>query len=280
MTIILDGKKASEELSKGLKEKLSNLSLLPRLAIINVGNNPSSLLYIKRKVDFGRKIGIETSLFNFPEDIPESWLKKTIQVLNSDKNFGGIIVQLPLPSNFSERTIIDFILPHKDVDGLTQLNQSALFNGEKAFVPATARGIGELLAFYGISVQGKKCAVIGYSDLAGKPTAWLLEKSGGIVEIFDENKPFSGKSLLEKDLIVSAVGKPNIIVSNFVKRGAIVIDVGINFVDDLQGVKLVGDVDFKNVKSVAGAITPVPGGVGPMTVLALFENLIDAIFIK
>lgn len=276
MITILDGKRASEHVAESLRKSAVRVGVKNKLAIVNVGDNKSSSVYIARKIAFGEKIGIRTEVFDFSARASAGEIKKKISEINKDSRFAGIIVQLPLPEHLSEKEIIDAVAPEKDVDGLTSANQKALVEGRTAFVPATARGVFELLSFYKIPVSGKKCAVVGQSDLAGKPIAWLLRRRGGEVEVFDEKHPIGEGALADKDIVVSAVGKPHLIRGGHIKKGATVIDVGINFLGGNGKQKMVGDADFEEIRKTAGAITPVPGGVGPMTVLALFENLLDA----
>lgn len=238
-------------------KKIKGYSLV--LDIIQIGDRADSNSYIKAKSKFAEEIGAKVNLIKFDESVEEQEILNTIK--NSMAN--GIILQLPIPSNLDKKKILDFIEPKKDIDGL----------GKGKYIPATARGIKELLDFYKISLRNKKVVVIGRSDLVGKPVAKMCIEEGAFVTVCHSQTQNIPEITKTADVVIVAIGKPRHINSDFVKEGQIIIDVGINKVDG----GIVGDVDFSSVEPIVGAITPVPGGVGQMTVLALFENLAETI---
>jgi len=262
--ILLDGKKARDFYAQILAAKIRTLGFSPHLAIIQVGDNPSSTSYINQKKKFGEKIGATVEHIAFPANVPFDELKKNILDLNGDKKTNGIIVQLPLPTHLDKKAVIDLIIPKKDVDGLTENSK---------FVPATARGVKSLLDFYDIAVKGKKVAVLGRSELVGKPTAKCMENSGAFVTVCHSQTANTREVTKSSDIIIVAIGKAKLVDETYVgENSPVVVDIGLS---SLCG-KLAGDVDFEKVKKLVSAITPVPGGVGPMTVLSLFENLVLA----
>ncbi len=229
------------------------------LAIIQVGDRPDSISYIKAKNKFAEEIGAKTELIKFPVTVTQSEILNVIKTSTAD----GIIVQLPIPNHLNKKELLDAIDPVKDVDGL----------GRGKHIPATARGIKELLEFYKISLKDKKVVVMGRSDLVGKPIAAMCEREGAIVTICHRESQNIPSITKQADILIVAIGQPKHVTSEFVRPGQIIVDVGINRTDE----GIVGDVDFNAVVPIVGAISPVPGGVGQMTVLALFENLADAI---
>src|SRR3989344_2127579 len=291
MTLILDGKAARAFYADRLKNDIAKLSQKPRLAIIQVGEREESAAYIKSKIKFGEEIGAKVEHIKFPESVNESEIIEKINYLNEERNTNGIIVQLPIPESLSKQKIIDAILPSKDVDGLTVANTKVRVNGYKsAIFPATARGVVELLNFYKITIKGKKVAVLVMSALAGSPITLIIQREGGFTFHCNSKIPRDEEIKLTRgsDIIIVAIGKPKFLTSEFFTEGAnqTVVDVGINKISEGEVLKLkeevpkakfVGDVDFDNVEPIVGAITPVPGGVGQMTVLALFENLFDCV---
>lgn len=294
MALILDGKVARTALSVRLKEKMAKLSPKPTLAIIQIGEREESSAYIRQKIKFGEEIGVEVLHIKLPETVGEGEIIKKIEQLNNNEKINGIIVQLPIPENLDKKKVIDAINPNKDVDGLTIANVKFRANDYKqAIFPATARGVLELLDFYKIPVAGKKVAVLGMSALAGGPIGLIISRAGGFV--FRCNSKISRdeeiKLTKDSDIIIVAIGKPKFLTADFFTagKGQVVVDVGINKIsagdvvklqEEVPKTKFVGDVDFDNVEPLVGAITPVPGGVGQMTVLALFENLFDCIIGK
>lgn len=289
MAIILDGKVARVEIAKRLKEKIVALKSPLQIAIIQVGEKEESSAYIQQKIKFGIEVGISVSHIKFKESANEKEIIEKVELLNEDENVNGIIVQLPIPENLSKQKIIDAIKPSKDVDGLTSFVSKKRTGGDKsAIIPATARGVIELLHFYKVAISGKKVAVLGRSILAGGPIKEVIIFEGGIPTICHSQTPKKEEIKITKrsDIIIVAIGKPKFLTSEFFTADAnqVVVDVGINRVTDVGVDKLkeevpkskfVGDVDFDNVFPLVGGITPVPGGVGQMTVLALFENLYD-----
>lgn len=279
---ILDGRVLRDRGVTSLKEAVSMSDKRPTLAIIQVGSLPESSAYIEQKRKFAEKIGAGFVHRQLPDDISEESLIRAVEEINDDSRIHGVIVQLPIPQRLNKQKVIDTIASRKDVDGLTSANKK-LFEagGAGAVVPATARGVLSLLRGYGIEVSGKRATVIGRSALVGAPIATLLAREGAIVTVcHKETKDIPEKSR-QADILIVAIGQPRYINREYVSAGEIVVDVGINSVtgkkldEEIPKRELVGDVDFEDVKNIVGAISPVPGGVGPMTVLSLFENLFD-----
>lgn len=265
MTII-DGKAVKEKILDQLTNIISNQNLKPRLAIILIGADEPSLRYIKQKQNAALRIGASAELFQLPEKITTKELLTKIEQLNKDSKFNGIIVQLPIPKHLDKEKIISAINPRKDVDGLGK---------DSPFQPATPLGIMEILKEYQVEVEGKIAVVLGRSQLVGQPVKEMLEAAGAsVTQIHSQTPKPIDNLVLQGDIVISAVGKPKLVTAAMVKRGAVVIDVGIS--TDQGTDKLVGDVDFENVKKKASLITPVPGGVGPMTVAMLMKNLVQA----
>lgn len=274
--MILDGKALSKKRKEILKTEIKRLidiyKVNPCLAIIKVGNDPASEIYVRNKVKAAAFCCIETRLINFDENITMDELLSMIDVLNNDIYVHGILVQLPLPKHLDERVIIDRINDSKDVDGFGLLNKGKLFCSMDALTPATPTGIMTLLEEYNIEVEGKEAVVVGRSNIVGKPMAMLLLNKNATVTIAHSRTKNLSEVTKRADILVAAIGKAKFITANMVKPGATVIDVGINRVDD----KLYGDVDFENVEKIAQYITPVPGGVGPLTIATLLENTVKA----
>ncbi len=258
----------------GLKEKIRSLSVVPNLVILQVGKRPDSTAFIRAKQKLAKELGILEQHLEVPETAAQDEVIETVKKLNADSTVHGIIVQLPLPSHMNVDEIIESIDPKKDVDGLTSFNMKALASGNSAIMPATARGIKEFLAFNEISIKGKTVTVVGRSKMVGKPIADMCKQEGAHVLV--GHKGTSDADLIsmtkKADIIIVATGHPLLITEDHVKTGQVVIDVGITRSADSG---LIGDVDFESVKEIVFAISPVPGGVGPMTVFALFENLVD-----
>ncbi len=271
--ILLDGKIARNSLASELKKMISNLSIKPKLAIIQVGDRKESNTYITQKKIFAEKIGAEVNHIKFLENVSEDEVCVEIQKLNKDNSVHGIVVQLPLPLDLDKNIIIQNIDPLKDVDGLTSVNTKLLWSNERGHIPATARGILTLLDYYKIPIKGKKVVVVGRSELVGKPVAMALLNRDATVTVCHLETENIKLETQRADILVVAAGDPEFITKDFVKEGQVVVDVGISV---LQDKKLVGDVKFDDVKGIVSAISPVPGGVGPMTVLSLFQNLLDA----
>ena len=269
---IIDGKKTADEILGGLKKKIKDLDEKPGLAIVLVGNNPASEIYVSSKLKKAESAGFYVEKHALSEKITQNELLGLIDGLNQNKKIHGFIVQLPLPKHINENMVIDSILPHKDVDGFTPVNLGNLVNDNNMLLPATARACMELIKSTGIEIKGKNAVVVGRSNIVGKPTALLLLQENATVSICHSKTRNLAEHTKNADILVVAAGKPKLIKKDMVKKGVVVIDVGINRV----GGNIVGDVDFENVKEVAGYITPVPGGVGPMTIAMLLDNTLKA----
>lgn len=272
MAIILDGKKLRDKIFESLKAELDKMPEKPTLAVILVGENPASQIYVRNKKKTAEKLGINSLSIEYPADISENELLSKIQELNNDKNITAILVQLPLPEHINKNKIIDAILPQKDVDGLTPYNLGKLFSGEEPYVyPCTPKGILLLLDEYNIELDGKNVVVVGRSNLVGKPVAQMLLKRNATVTMCHSHTKNLSEITKTADIVVSAVGK-NVIGEKMLKSNCVVIDVGI-FRD--ENGKLSGDVDFENVSKISAYISPVPGGVGPMTIASLMLNTVE-----
>ena len=274
---ILSGKEPAEDLKfeVHLRNKLEMYT--PKLAIIMVGKNPASCAYVNGKKRDCEDCGIDFELIQFDEKVRQSMIEKTIARLNEDETVNGILVQLPLPAHLNKKAIIDSICPEKDVDCFSEANLGSLFLNRPVFKPCTPFGIMELLSYYKISVEDKHCVIIGRSDIVGKPLAVMLINAGATVTVCNSHTHSHDLANLTRaaDIVICAVGKPKFLTADMINEGAIVIDVGINRDENN---KLCGDVDFENVKLKAGAITPVPGGVGLMTRAALMTNILKATY--
>ena len=271
MSKIIDGKKVSLKLKEELKEKVSKLKVKPKLVVISVGDNPASKVYVRQKEKCANYVGFEYNHLHY-EKIKDEDLIKEIEKLNKDNSVSGMIVQLPLPKGMDEKRIVNSIDPDKDVDGLSYINAGRLLNNEPCLASCTPAGIMELLKAYNIDPCGKNVVVIGRSILVGKPMVNLMVNANATVTLCHSKTVDIEKVTKKADILVVAIGKPNFVKRNMVKRGSIVIDVGINRVDD----KLIGDVDYNDVYDKVKLITPVPGGVGPMTVIMLMNNVYQA----
>lgn len=274
--MILDGKELSKKRKSELKQEVLRLkdiyNKVPKLAIIMVGNNPASQIYVRNKIKACAFCNIESELIHLEETVTMEELLNIIDKLNNDESVNGIIAQLPLPSHLNEQIVIDSISPNKDVDGFSLVNKGKLFCGIPSFTPATPQGIMTMLEEYNIDPKGKSAVVIGRSNIVGKPMAQLLLNKHATVTICHSRTTNLSEVAKQADILVVAIGKANFVTKDMVKPGATVIDVGINRIDD----KLYGDVDFEQVKDVAGYISPVPGGVGPMTITTLLEHTVKA----
>lgn len=272
MAIILDGKKLRDKIFEDLKAKLDKMTKKPTLAVILVGENPASQIYVRNKKKTAEKLGINSISIEYPSDITESELLQKIEELNNNENVTAILVQLPLPEHINKNKVIDKILPQKDVDGLTPYNLGKLFSGEEPYVyPCTPKGILLLLDEYNIELEGRHVIVVGRSNLVGKPVAQLFLKRNATVTMCHSHTKNLANITKTADIIVSAVGK-NVIGEKMLKSNCVVVDVGI-FRD--ENGKISGDVDFENVSKVAAYISPVPGGVGPMTIASLMLNTVE-----
>ena len=254
------------------KEYVDIYNITPKLVIIMVGNNPASQIYVRNKIKSATYCGINAELIKLEENITNEELIDIVEKLNIDNSVHGIIVQLPLPKHMNEAMIINTVKAEKDVDGFGIINKGKLFSGIKCLVSATPSGIMKLFEEYNIDLTGKNAVVIGRSNIVGKPMSMLLLNANATVTITHSKTKNLSEITKNADIIVAAVGKANFVTSDMVKEGAIIIDVGINRIDD----KIYGDVDFENVKEKASYITPVPGGVGPLTIVSLLENTLKA----
>lgn len=271
MSKIIDGKKISGEIKDELKAKVDKLKVKPKLVVISVGDNPASKVYVGQKEKCANYIGIDYEHMHF-DSIKDDELIKVISKLNNDKKVNGIIVQLPLPAGIDEVRIVNTIVPEKDVDGLTYLNAGLLLNDKTSLVSCTPKGIMELLKREKVELTGANAVVIGRSILVGKPMMNLLINANATVTLCHSKTKDLAKITRKADVLVVAIGKKHFITRDMVKKGAVVIDVGINRIDG----KLYGDVNYDDVYSKVKKITPVPGGVGPMTVVMLMKNVIES----
>ncbi|MBK7668024.1 MAG: bifunctional methylenetetrahydrofolate dehydrogenase/methenyltetrahydrofolate cyclohydrolase FolD [Sphingobacteriaceae bacterium] len=284
---LIDGKKISlqmqEEIAAEVKAFTSNGGKTPHLAAILVGDDPASQAYVGSKVKTCEKVGFKSTLVKFPATITEQELLNKLEDLNNDKDIDGYIVQLPLPKHISEHKIIEAVKPSKDVDGFHPINVGRLVLDLPTCVSATPYGITQLLERYNIETSGKNCVVIGRSHIVGSPMSILMAKNTKFanctVTLCHSRTKDLKAHCLNADIIIAAIGKPNFVTADMVKQGCVIIDVGINRVDDAslpKGYKLVGDVDFDNCAPKCSYITPVPGGVGPMTIASLLKNTLLA----
>ncbi|HDR73985.1 MAG TPA: bifunctional methylenetetrahydrofolate dehydrogenase/methenyltetrahydrofolate cyclohydrolase FolD [Methanoculleus sp.] len=271
--MILDGKKTSEKRLELLKEQIDESGLYPRLATVIVGDDPASQMYVRMKHRACERVGIASIGIELPADATTEMVLEQVVRLNDDPDINGILVQLPLPLQVDSQTVIEAVAPHKDVDGFHPLNLGYLFSGEPRFVPCTPAGIMTLLDEYDIECGGKHAVVVGRSIDVGRPMAALLLNANATVTICHSRTRDLATHTTRADILISAVGRARFVTREMVREGAVVIDVGIN--QDEQG-NLCGDVDFESVQEVAAAISPVPGGVGPMTIVTLMENTFEA----
>lgn len=273
MVQILEGKKLSSLLALKLAKKIEGLKTKPKIVIIQIGDLPESNTYIRHKLLLAQKIGANTEHKRYPESVKESRIIHDIEKLNKDRSVHGIMVQLPAPKSLDIEKVLEAITPLKDVDGLTAFNTKHLFDNKEAFIPATAKGVINLLETSKIKLVGKRVVIVGASSLVGRPLTLALLNKGATVTICHKNTKNLEKETKNAEILITAVGLPNLIGKSHVSRGQVVVDIGITV---LKNKKVVGDVDFENVKKIVKAITPVPGGVGPMTVVSLLENLLLA----
>ncbi len=284
MAQLIDGKALSLSLKEEMKGRIAGIEKefgrKPCLAVIIVGDNPASRSYVRGKIKAAEFVGMDSRLVELPEDVSEERLIAEIAQLNEDEGVDGILVQLPLPKHIDEDRIIDAISLDKDVDGFHPGNVAKLWLGRPCTVPCTPKGIMAMIESTGTGISGKKAVVVGRSNIVGKPVAKLLLDKNATVTIAHSRTANLADTCREADILVAAVGRPEMITADMIKPGAIVIDVGINRVsctaaDGTTTFRLVGDVDFKSATEVAGYITPVPGGVGPMTITMLMQNTIE-----
>jgi methylenetetrahydrofolate dehydrogenase (NADP+)/methenyltetrahydrofolate cyclohydrolase len=277
MAIIIDGKKTSADIKAEIaletKDFIAKTGVTPGLAVVIVGNDPASEVYVRNKCRACEAVGFYSEKYEMSGDTTEEELIALIDRLNEDKNIHGILVQLPLPKGMDVEKILLRIDPRKDVDAFHPYNTGLIMQGKYDFLPCTPAGVMELLARYGVEIKGKNCVVVGRSDIVGKPMAMLLLHKDGTVTICHSRTKDLSEVCRKADIIVAAVGRANFLTADMVKEGAVVVDVGINRLPDG---KLCGDVAFEDVEKKASAITPVPGGVGPMTIAMLMRNTLTA----
>ncbi|WP_408956547.1 bifunctional 5,10-methylenetetrahydrofolate dehydrogenase/5,10-methenyltetrahydrofolate cyclohydrolase [Natroniella sp. ANB-PHB2] len=275
-TLILDGAAKSKEIYKEIKTEVEKLNkeeeVVPRLSIIFVGDNPASASYIKLQQKVCTKVGIDSKVVNLPKNISQEGLLAELDKINNDDSINGILIQLPLPAHIDDDKIIRKINPSKDLDSFHPYNIGELVIGGDAYIPCTPEGVMALLDKYKIGVKGKDVTIIGHSNIVGKPMALLLLNRNATVSVCHIDTKDTAKYTKKSDIVIVAAGVPNLITADMIKEGAVVIDVGINEVDG----KIVGDVDFENVKKKAAAITPVPGGAGPMTIAMLLKDTVKS----
>ena len=272
---LIDGRAVAKALKEEIAQRTQAMiaqGVTPHLAVVLVGEDPASQVYVRNKENGCIKAGIRSTVIRLEEDCTQQALEATVKRLNEDESVDGILVQLPLPKHLNEASVLRLIDPDKDVDGFHAMNSGRLMNGQPGFVPCTPLGVMKLLEAYGIDPAGKHAVVIGRSNIVGKPMAMLLLRANATVTICHSRTQNLADITRQADILVAAVGRANFVTADMVKAGAAVIDVGINRVDG----KIVGDVDFDAVSGVAGYITPVPGGVGQMTIAMLLANTLDA----
>ncbi len=275
---IIDGKLVQSQICDELKkeiEELKSRNIVPTLKIIQVGDNQASNVYVRNKIKLSETVGINTTVDKLPENITETELINRIKDLNNDKNINGILVQLPIPSHLSEKEVIETIVPDKDVDCFNLVNVGKLWTAKKQDIylkPCTPCGVIEMLKKYNVEMSGKHVVIIGRSNIVGKPQAALFLLENATVTICHSKTTNLKEVCKQADILVAAIGRAKMINHEYIKQGAVVIDVGMNRDENN---KLCGDVDFENVKDIVSYITPVPGGVGPMTITILLKNLIN-----
>ena len=282
---LIDGKRLAQnlrgEIAAGVAQLKAEKGVTPGLAVILVGDNPASVSYVTAKEKACAEAGMLSRELRLPAETTEAELVALVRELNADKSIHGILVQLPVPKHISDKAVIDAIAPEKDVDGFTPVNVGRMMIGEECFLPCTPHGIVKLIEFSGMDLKGRHAVVIGRSNIVGKPVAALLarKETNATVTLCHTGTPDVGHFTRDADVVVVAAGRPGTLTGDMLKPGAVVIDVGVNRVPDAsrpKGFRLVGDADFESCSKVAGAITPVPGGVGPMTITMLLWNTLES----
>ncbi|WRA32496.1 bifunctional methylenetetrahydrofolate dehydrogenase/methenyltetrahydrofolate cyclohydrolase FolD [Helicobacter pylori] len=275
--VLLDGQALAYDIEKDLKHKIQVIHTQthkrPKLAVILVGKDPASITYVNMKIKACQRVGMDFDLKTLQEDITEAELLSLIKDYNTDQNISGVLVQLPLPRHIDSKMILEAIDPSKDVDGFHPLNIGKLCTQKESFLPATPMGVMRLLEHYHIGIKGKDVAIIGASNIIGKPLSMLMLNAGASVSVCHILTKDISFYTQNADIVCVGVGKPDLIKASMLKKGAVVVDIGINHLNDGR---IVGDVDFNNAQKVAGFITPVPKGVGPMTIVSLLENTLIA----
>ncbi len=275
--VLLDGQALAYDIEKDLKNKIQIITTQthkrPKLAVILVGKDPASITYVNMKIKACERVGMDFDLKTLQENITEAKLLSLIKDYNTDQNISGVLVQLPLPRHIDTKMVLEAIDPSKDVDGFHPLNIGKLCTQKESFLPATPMGVMRLLEHYHIGIKGKDVAIIGASNIIGKPLSMLMLNAGASVSVCHILTKDISFYTQNADIVCVGVGKPDLIKASMLKKGAVVVDIGINHLNDGR---IVGDVDFNNVQKVAGFITPVPKGVGPMTIVSLLENTLIA----
>lgn len=271
---LIDGKKVAESYRLELKEKIKTLSSKPALAVIRVGDDAASEIYVRLKRKMCEELDITFTEYHLEKDIEQSTLIDLIKKLNDDKSVNGILLQSPIPYHLNIIEAFETISPDKDVDGFNPVNVGRLAQGQDCFAASTPAGVMKLLEAYNIDITGKNCVVVGRSNIVGRPMAQLLLNANGTITICHSKTQNLGDITKLADILVVAIGNPRYITADMIKEGAVVVDVGINRITETKS--LVGDVDFDNVKNKCSYITPVPGGVGPMTIITLMGNVVKA----
>ncbi|MCQ2953191.1 bifunctional methylenetetrahydrofolate dehydrogenase/methenyltetrahydrofolate cyclohydrolase FolD [Helicobacter pylori] len=275
--VLLDGQALAYDIEKDLKNKIQTITAQthksPKLAVILVGKDPASITYVNMKIKACQRVGMDFDLKTLQEDITEAELLSLIKDYNTDQNISGVLVQLPLPRHIDSKMVLEAIDPSKDVDGFHPLNIGKLCTQKESFLPATPMGVMRLLKHYHIEIKGKDVAIIGASNIIGKPLSMLMLNAGASVSVCHILTKDISFYTQNADIVCVGVGKPDLIKASMLKKGVVVVDIGINHLNDGR---IVGDVDFNNVQKVAGFITPVPKGVGPMTIVSLLENTLIA----
>lgn len=273
MAKLIDGKQISAQVKDECRKRVTEEGLDVTLAVIQVGNDPASTVYVGNKKKACEYIGIHSLSYELPEETEEEELLALVEKLNADEKVHGILVQLPLPSHIDEDKVIETISPKKDVDGFHPQSVGALSIGQPGFVSCTPAGVIQLLKRSGVKIDGSECVIVGRSNIVGKPMAMLMLRENATVTVCHSHTKDLKEVTKRADILIVAIGKPKFITKEYVKKGAVVIDVGIH---RNENNKLCGDVDFDDVEPVASAITPVPGGVGPMTIAMLMNNCVEA----
>ncbi|WQY70674.1 bifunctional methylenetetrahydrofolate dehydrogenase/methenyltetrahydrofolate cyclohydrolase FolD [Helicobacter pylori] len=275
--VLLDGQALAYDIEKDLKHKIQIIHTQthkrPKLAVILVGKDPASITYVNMKIKACERVGMDFDLKTLQENVTEAKLLSLIKDYNTDQNISGVLVQLPLPRHIDTKMVLEAIDPNKDVDGFHPLNIGKLCTQKESFLPATPMGVMRLLKHYHIEIKGKDVAIIGASNIIGKPLSMLMLNAGASVSVCHILTKDISFYTQNADIVCVGVGKPDLIKASMLKKGAVVVDIGINHLNDGR---IVGDVDFNNAQKVAGFITPVPKGVGPMTIVSLLENTLIA----
>ncbi|OOC26995.1 bifunctional 5,10-methylene-tetrahydrofolate dehydrogenase/5,10-methylene-tetrahydrofolate cyclohydrolase [Helicobacter pylori] len=275
--VLLDGQALAYDIEKDLKNKIQIITAQthksPKLAVILVGKDPASITYVNMKIKACQRVGMDFDLKTLQENVTEAKLLSLIKDYNTDQNISGVLVQLPLPRHIDTKMVLEAIDPNKDVDGFHPLNIGKLCTQKESFLPATPMGVMRLLEHYHIGIKGKDVAIIGASNIIGKPLSMLMLNAGASVSVCHILTKDISFYTQNADIVCVGVGKPDLIKASMLKKGAVVVDIGINHLNDGR---IVGDVDFTNAQKVAGFITPVPKGVGPMTIVSLLENTLIA----